>query len=406
MTSYASLDILSTIARHFRLHPVTIDDIESEDSPREKIEIFQHYLFLVVHSAIHPTPTIFDIVQQEEEELAAAKEAEEMGVRRTRRNLPANRNILATHVKYDTDHDDVNPFELLPLERTSSNNGPRLLTEAELRRGRTGVFRAAGLQTSPIQLVVFPNLVLSFHHGQNHEINSICRHLDHLDETRMDTGQYLQHAILDAAVTSLRPIVNDIDDEVDRLEELVYSLASTEFAEEYADLLKRMGLARRRLVILKQQLKTKQNILNSLIGRDWQQHSTLTSLSSSVHVQTPYLRDVFDHVQTMLVKVDCCSEVLAALQDTYLANVQLRSEKVARDDSKLMKQFSAVATIILPLSLISGIMGMNVQVPSQVWDRDDSTGDAAALMPFWTIIIVMLAITIGSLYLFRRRGYI
>lgn len=70
-----------------------------------------------------------------------------------------------------------------------------------------------------------------------------------------------------------------------------------------------------------------------------------------------------------------------------------------------MKKFSALATIILPLSLISGIMGMNVEVPNQVWERADNGPSLNTMTPFWTIIAVMVAIAGGLFIFFKKRGY-
>jgi Mg2+ and Co2+ transporter CorA len=46
-----------------------------------------------------------------------------------------------------------------------------------------------------------------------------------------------------------------------------------------------------------------------------------------------------------------------------------------------MKAFSSIATIFLPLQVISGIFGMNVQVPGQ---------HIMSLMPFYMVVLSML----------------
>lgn len=35
--------------------------------------------------------------------------------------------------------------------------------------------------------------------------------------------------------------------------------------------------------------------------------------------------------------------------------------------NKVMKRFSAVATIVIPLTLVSSLWGMNIEVPGQTW---------------------------------------
>jgi magnesium transporter len=70
-------------------------------------------------------------------------------------------------------------------------------------------------------------------------------------------------------------------------------------------------------------------------------------------VQIPYLRDVYDHVVTMLHKVEAASDTLVALQNTYLANVQIDVAEASNDMNTVMKNLTAVGAIILPLQLVA-----------------------------------------------------
>ena len=64
----------------------------------------------------------------------------------------------------------------------------------------------------------------------------------------------------------------------------------------------------------------------------------------------------------MLHKLDAAIEVIVTLQSTYLAVVSIDVAAVSNDGNKAMKTLSASATILLPLSLIASLMGMNVMV--------------------------------------------
>lgn len=70
-------------------------------------------------------------------------------------------------------------------------------------------------------------------------------------------------------------------------------------------------------------------------------------------VQIPYLRDVYDHVVTMLHKVEAASDMLVSLQNTYLANVQIDVAEASNDANTVMKNLTAVGAIILPLQLVA-----------------------------------------------------
>jgi magnesium transporter len=51
--------------------------------------------------------------------------------------------------------------------------------------------------------------------------------------------------------------------------------------------------------------------------------------------------------------------------------------------------------ILLPLTLISGIWGMNVRVPGE-----------GSIEAFWAIIGIMVVVLSGLLLFFRRRGWL
>lgn len=284
---------LELIGKRFGLHPLTVEDCQSQ-STREKLEIFHHYLFLVFHA------------------------------------LDTNG---AAHQQAIIDWQETH----------YSSTGERAVPHQHLEMSSVD----DSLRTTPIKLIVFPHLVLSFHRSRNAVIRAVRQRLRRTGGNRVASCSWLVHAMLDTITDSLLPVVDGTSAEVDALEDLIYVLSGA----EHRDLLKRMGLTRRRLHALRQRLWAKRDILMSLIGKDWQHF-----LSG---VQLPYLRDVYDHVVTMLHKVESASDLLAALQNTYLANVSIDVSEASNDANAVMKNLSAVATIILPLSLVAGLMGMN-----------------------------------------------
>lgn len=327
-------DILS-IGLHFDLHPLTVEDCQSKHT-REKLEIFQHYLFLVFHA------------------LDASKESKKPKKRKRRQS------------NY---HDESSEEE---------SDDEQAASESSMR-------------TAPIKLIVFPHLVLSFSSSSRFSTLSTVRlRLKKVYENRLESTAWIIHAVLDCIVDALLPVVDGTVLEVDALEDLIYVLSGS----EHRDLLKRMGLTRRRLSFLRQRLWSKRDILMSLIGKDWQLFLA--------GVQIPYLRDVYDHVVTMLHKVEAGSELLGSLQNTYLANVSIDVADQSKESNEIMKQLSAVATIVLPLSLVAGIMGMNVQVPWQA----DSENVVENLIPFIVICVGMVVVSAVMIVYFKARNLI
>jgi magnesium transporter len=61
----------------------------------------------------------------------------------------------------------------------------------------------------------------------------------------------------------------------------------------------------------------------------------------------------------------------------------------------VLRVLTAFSVVILPLTLIASIFGMNVRVPGE-----------GALTAFWLIIVAMVLLLVGMLAYFRRRGWL
>jgi magnesium transporter len=81
-------------------------------------------------------------------------------------------------------------------------------------------------------------------------------------------------------------------------------------------------------------------------------------------------------------------EVAEALEET---NESVISHRL----NDILRVLTSISVVVLPLTLIASIWGMNVRVPGQ----DDLTA-------FWIVIGTMLAILLGLVAYFRKRGWL
>jgi magnesium transporter len=63
--------------------------------------------------------------------------------------------------------------------------------------------------------------------------------------------------------------------------------------------------------------------------------------------------------------------------------------------NEVLRVLTAFSVIILPLTLLASIFGMNVSFP---FDSDEGA--------FWAILGVMLAVLVAMVGYFRRRGFL
>jgi magnesium transporter len=81
---------------------------------------------------------------------------------------------------------------------------------------------------------------------------------------------------------------------------------------------------------------------------------------------------------------------ITGILDAHLSTVSNRLNQV-------MKLLTVFSTIFLPMTVLTGMWGMNIHLPSF------PGGDGAQ---FWWILGIMIANTATLLWLFRRKGWI
>ena len=77
------------------------------------------------------------------------------------------------------------------------------------------------------------------------------------------------------------------------------------------------------------------------------------------------------------------------------AQVNIEMAHISNNINRTMRTLTLATTMVLPLSLISGIWGMNVKVPGQVSEEDD-------LVAFFMIVLFMFGAWVAMFIYFRR----
>jgi magnesium transporter len=98
-----------------------------------------------------------------------------------------------------------------------------------------------------------------------------------------------------------------------------------------------------------------------------------------------YFGDTVDHLDKIWDTLDEYKEVVEGLNDTHDSLATNRTNEV-------MRILTVIATILLPITLIASIWGMNIPLPFQ------NSGYSLVY-----VALIMIAIVIGMLYFFRRR---
>ena len=181
------------------------------------------------------------------------------------------------------------------------------------------------------------------------------------------------HQLLDRGVDRIFPLVDDLSDQLDQIENvLLDDPAQTD--------LQRLYTIKRALVQLYRIVGGERDVLRSLSRREH-------FISQDAYL---YYQDVGDHLARVVDTIDTYRDVASGAMDIYLSAVNNRLNEV-------MKRLTVVATIFMPLTLISGIYGMNVTVG--MWPP------IAERWSFWAVSGSMLVIVVAMLTYFKRRRW-
>lgn len=184
---------------------------------------------------------------------------------------------------------------------------------------------------------------------------------------------YLAYAILDAIIDAFYPVLEELGDYLEQLEDQVLTTPG-------AEVLQRLSRIKATLVTLRRAIWPQREVANSLV-RD---PSPL--ITDNVRV---YLRDVYDHcVQTAEV-VESYRDLVSSLMSTYLSAVSNRTNDI-------MKVLTIMASIFIPLTFLAGIYGMNFEYMPELHVR----------WAYPSLLALMFLTVSGMLIYFWRKGWI
>ena len=230
------------------------------------------------------------------------------------------------------------------------------------------------LDTVNVSMVVFSTFILSFHAKKVKNVNVVLKRIKEENRGKLPNEDWALYAILDALVDVYDQEVNQFCDEIDAIDQAVLAYDNPN------QLLHKIGESRPVLAQFRRRLAPKKEFLQLLCYRD---HSLVSAPTKIL------LRDVYDHTIRMQEVLEVARDTLASAQSNYLAQVSNRMNEV-------MKTLSIVATIMLPLSLVTGLFGINVHVPGQ---------EAEGNYWFFGIVFSMMVMTISMIVYFRRRRW-
>jgi magnesium transporter len=188
---------------------------------------------------------------------------------------------------------------------------------------------------------------------------------------------WIAHALLDALVETFLPIIDDYDVIIEKLEREVIEKAGTPAGKP---VLTRIFRMKRDLLALRRVALYQREIFLRLSRGEFRHVPAET---------VPFFRDVYDHFSRVTSLAESYRELLSSVLESYLSVQSNRMNEV-------MKALTLISTVMLPLTFIAGVYGMNFDVmPELKW----------RFGYLWALGL-MAAVTLGILVWFRHKRWL
>jgi magnesium transporter len=235
------------------------------------------------------------------------------------------------------------------------------LTQGELEFGETHVF-------------VGPRYLVSVRHGSHRSLVGVRARCESTPELLAMGPAFVLHALMDFIVDQYFPIMEALEDQLERLEAEIFGETMTRGTT------KRIYNLRRELVALKRAVVPLIDVCNRLTRFEGDLIPEDTR---------PYFRDVYDHVVRINEMIDQQRELLTTALDANLSLISVQQNEHT-------KRLAAWAAMIAVPTMIAGIYGMNFRsMPELDWQYG-----------YFLALAAMVA-ACGLLYFgFRRSGWL
>jgi len=243
------------------------------------------------------------------------------------------------------------------------------------------VFDKTNRVTTPSELDIFigENFLVTSHKGDLKPLSKLfneCLLNEDIRQKYMGrSASYLFYQLLDRLVNYCFPILDRIEDNIDKIEDLIFTRAVPETVRE-------ISMIRRDLISFRRIVHPQISVLEELEKEKYPFFK---------EDQDVYFGDIADHIRKIWDGLEDCKEVVDGLADT---SNWLTSHRI----QEVMRVLTIVMALMAPATLIASIYGMNIHLPGGITSGDFLT---------FVFVIGFMVITAGAMvWYFHRKSWI
>ena len=197
---------------------------------------------------------------------------------------------------------------------------------------------AEEIEFGEISVFVAPAFVITVRQGVASELHSARQRLEQRPELLAAGTSSVLWAILDQVVDGYAPVVAGLEDDIDQIEDTVFSATAAPAERIYSLRREATGFYR---------------AVHPLLGV-----IAAIERGAAPEVQ-PYLRDVQDTLQLVNEEVAAQRDLLGTVLEANMAVLSVEQAKISIRQNVTIGQLTILATVFLPLTFVTGFFGQN-----------------------------------------------
>jgi magnesium transporter len=229
------------------------------------------------------------------------------------------------------------------------------------------------VETGEISMFVGTDFVITVRHGQGGELHSARQYLEQREKVLTHGPSAVVYAVCDSVVDAYTEVVRSLEEDVDEVEESVFSPARTNDSVRIYTLKREIAEVRRAVLPLREPMRR-----------------FASGVVSGIDEQAaPFFRDVADHLVRASEIVDNLDALLSTAFEAHLARISVQQNED-------MRKISAGVGLVAAPTMIAGVYGMNFDhMPELHW-----------LFGYPFALMLMAGSSLALWVFFKRSGWL
>jgi magnesium transporter len=230
-------------------------------------------------------------------------------------------------------------------------------------------------QTTELDAIISERYLITIHERPLASLKDMFNRVHTDPEARLKWGiDVLLYELIDRLVDRYAPILDDFQEELDKLEEDAVENPPPEFAVHLTN-------HKRELLNLRRIMTQQRDIIGQITRGE------VPFMGTQARI---YFRDVLDHLNREVETIDIYRDLLLGCRDIYMSSINNRLNRI-------MKTLALISVVTLPLTVITSFFGMNFA---------DSIPGFTKPLTFAFAMLLMVGLPVVFLYLFRKYDWL